>query len=164
MDLKKISLSLLLVLLTFGSVRAQTPSPGDVIKQIYSNYGLGDNSGLNGVDEQRAAKIFDPALLKLYERAIKSGGMDDDFFVQGQDFSLAKPIDITSVSIDGTSAKVSATLTQNDSNKVKPTLRIDKFLFVLVKTRSGWLLSEAFCHGGSLTDEWRDTIKEARKH
>ena len=68
--------------------------PGDVVTSFYSTaYGLGSNSGKNGLDETIAAKFFDHSLLSLYRSALKRG-IDADFFVQGQDFSISKPIEI----------------------------------------------------------------------
>jgi hypothetical protein len=135
-----------------ATASAQVQSPGDVVSSLYSSaYGLGPNSGKTGLDEGVAAKFFDDGLLSLYRRALKRG-IDADFFVQGQDFSITKPIEIENVSTVGKRAKVSATLTQSFESKP---LYVRHFIFVLVNTSSGWRFDDAFCGGQSLTDSWK---------
>jgi hypothetical protein len=131
---------------------AQGQAPGDVVSSFYrEGYGLGPNSGKTGLDDALAVKFFDASLLALYRAAIKRG-IDSDSFVQGQDFSITKPIEIENVSIEGNRAKVSANLTQVFEPKSSFT---NHFIFVLIDTSNGWRFDDAFCEGISLTDSWK---------
>jgi hypothetical protein len=136
---------------------AQFQSPDSAIKALYASYGLGGDSDKNRFDDKLAAQIFDKTLFSLYRRLIDSGTANSDFFVQGNNFSLAKPIEIDKVSVTGTKAKVSATLTQNLVGAVP----VHRFVFVVVKSEAGWQIDDAFCNGKSARDEWNAAIKSA---
>jgi hypothetical protein len=162
--MRKLICVAVLLLMTVGPGATAFLTPTDTINALYGNYEIGPNSGKNGLTDQAAKQIFDKSLFALYERAVKSGAMDFDFFVQGQDFSLVKPIEIDSVSTAGTKAKVSATLTQSGLNRAgKPTIRQNHFIFALVNNGHSWKLDDAFCEGESFTDELAATIKEGNK-
>jgi hypothetical protein len=155
-------ISLVLLLTSPICLFAQGQSPADTVKELYGAYGIGGNSGKTGLDEQLANRLFDPSLARLYRRAGESGGLEADFFVQGQDFSLARPIDITAVITRGNRATVAATLTQNwQTPDRKPTQSIHRFKFLLKKNAVGWQIYEVFCRGDSVTSEWEADIKEA---
>jgi hypothetical protein len=143
-------------------VTAQFQAPDDTIKALYASYGIGDpvQTSKSGFNDKLAAQVLDQTLLDLYKRAADSGGMDVDFFIQGQDFSLAKPIEINQVSITGGKAQVSATLLQNDFANGRSTT--NHFVFVLVKTTKGWLLDNAFYDGRSARDEWNAELKQGK--
>ncbi|MGJ4954791.1 hypothetical protein ACQR1H_04055 [Bradyrhizobium sp. HKCCYLRH2015] len=132
---------------------AAEQGPADTIKSLYAQaYGIGGNSGKSGIDEKLAPRFLDGALVKLYNQALKDGRLDADFFVQGQDFAITKPIEIDKVEIHGEKAKVSATLTQSFGSNPSD---VKHFVFLLVKTKSGWRIDEAFCGGDSLTNWWK---------
>lgn len=137
---------------------AQFHAPEEAIKALYASYRLGNQPDENGFDDKLAAQVFDKALLDLYRRAVESDALDSDFFVQGNNFSLVKPVEIDKVSITGTNAKVTATLTQN----LVGAQPIHHFVFVLVKSAAGWQLDDAFCKGESVREEWNSEIKSAK--
>src|SRR5579863_2917336 len=105
--------ALLLLLLPVASAAAGFRTPDAPVKALYASYGLGNDSSKNGFDDKLAADVFDKSLSELYRRAVNGNGLDDDFFVQGNAFSLVKPIEIGAVKVTGASASVSAVLTQN---------------------------------------------------
>jgi hypothetical protein len=138
---------------------AQQHTPKAVIQALYGLYGIGANSGKDGLDEKAAESFFDARLLKLYKAAVKSGGLDFDFFVQGQDWDFRKPIDITKVTVTGKKARVWGTLTQNDWVKGKPGVRRTKFVFNLVRGDNDWRLNDAFCARSSFKSDLLAAIK-----
>ncbi len=138
---------------------AQFQSPEDAVKALYASYGPGNDPPKNGFDDKLAAQVFDPSLLDLYQRVTKSGNMDDDFFVQGNDFSLTKPIEIRKVSVDGEAAQVSAVLTQNLAGQKSPT---HYFVFKLVKSDNGWQIDNVYCNGTSVRDVWNGLLAKAK--
>ena len=162
MRISSLVLASCMSVLAAGSALAQFQKPEDAITRLYSYYGIGPNSGQNGIDENKAVEVFDKSLLALYKRAADSGGLDADFFVQGQDFSLTKPVEITKVSVTGSRAKVSATLTQGFDEKAGKTLKKNMFVFHLIKQNGGWLLDDAYCEGQSLTSELKADIKQGK--
>jgi hypothetical protein len=125
---------------------------------LYASYGLGNDSSKTGFDDKLAAQVFDKSLFDLYRRTLDSDNLDYDFFVQGNAFSLAKPIEIGAVTIEETRAKVSAVLTQNLAEDSTP---VRRFVFSLIKTRGGWQIDDAFYDGKSVRAVWDKTIKEA---
>ena len=166
MVLRVLALALVICFSLFplGRSNAQSSGPDAVVKTLYGYYGIGSNSGKTGLTEQNAAVVLTPALLTLYKKAVASGALDADFFVQGQDFSLVKPVEINKVAIVHSTANVSATLSQNDlDRKGNAIVRVDYFIFLLAKDNNGWRIYDAFCHGNSLTDEWEAAVKEGNK-
>jgi hypothetical protein len=145
-----------LLLISIASAVAGFATPDAAIKALYASYGLGSESGKNGFDDKLAAQVFDKSLASLYRRAVSSNGLDDDFFVQGNAFSLVKPIEISTVKIEGNRAAVSATLTQNLVGDKTP---VRHFLFKLVKTNDGWQMDDAFFNHKSVRHAWADAIK-----
>ena len=89
---------------------AQIPDAAAPVRRLYATYGTGAATTASGFRDQDAANLFSRSLLALYRRAAKAG-LDYDFFVQGQDFNLAKPLDVTRVDSNRDRATVSATLT-----------------------------------------------------
>ena len=152
----------LAILATTALAVAQSQTPDGLIRDLYEGYGVGPNSETSGVNSRTASRFFDRKLLALYKRAVASEALDFDFFVNGQDFSLVKPIEINNISSTGTSATVAATLTQNDAKDGKPFIRRDDFVFTLVNTAGGWRLHDATSGGKSVTDEWNAMIKGAK--
>jgi hypothetical protein len=114
------------------------------------------------LDSSGAQQLFDPTLFKLYETAAKSGAMDFDFFVQGQDFDLKKPVEVTKTTVTGGTARVWATLTQNGLGNGKPGVRQDKFVFLLVRGKNGWQIHDAQSKNSSFRGELAAEIKEAK--
>ena len=150
------SLALAISIVVFAPpAAAQFRTPGAAIQALYASYGWGSQPDKNGFDDKLAAQVFDKDLLNLYRRAVASDGLDDDFFVQGNNFSLVKPIEIGKASITGAKARVSATLTQNLIGAVP----VHHFIFVLVQSDAGWQLDDATCDGKSVRDEWNAAIK-----
>jgi hypothetical protein len=141
------------------TARSEIDEPTNPVKSLYASYGTGSGICNHGLTQGKAGALFTGALLSLYSRAVKSGNLDEDFFVQAQDFDLARPIDITSVKIDGTSAEVGATLTQNAaalSGKAK--VRIDRFVFFVKREGGSWRIDNAEHDGKTLRHEWEETI------
>jgi hypothetical protein len=152
---------LMLVAIDAAQCSVRAGQPEDTIKALYANYGIGvqgPDSSKQGLDSTNMAPLFIKDVLNLYKRAIDSGGMDYDFFVQGQDFDLAKPIEINSVTVSGSTASISATLFQE-----KPFTRVTHFRFSLVKQGGTWRVVDAFCRGSSVTSEWAAIIKECKQ-
>ena len=139
---------------------AQAPAPQSVIENLYARYGIGADGGGSGFNEKAAAQFFDASLLRLYRAAFKAGVIDSDFFIQGQDFALKKPIEITGATVTGDKARVSATLTQDDTSDGKPIVRQNKFVFVLVRDGGAWRLDDALTEGQSFRGELAADIKE----
>lgn len=82
--------------------------------------------------------------------------MQADFFVQGQDWHIVKPVEITNISTAGAKVNVSATLTlRNDPKGENYQLR---FIFKLVNQDGGWLIDDAFCNANSLTHSLKAEI------
>jgi hypothetical protein len=81
-------LLLSIALVISNSAQAALQAPADAVRVLYSYYGLGHNGNAAGLTEKGAEAAFDQSLYKLYIRALKGGGMDFDFLVQGQDFQL----------------------------------------------------------------------------
>lgn len=137
---------------------AQAPDPAAPVRTLYAAYGVGDSGG-RGLGDRQAKALFSKALFALYRRAAKAG-LDDDFFVQGQDFNLAKPIEIMKVETTGDRAHVSATLTQKDADaNGKPKERIDQFQFTLVREDGGWKIDDAVHGKDSVRKAWQATIR-----
>jgi hypothetical protein len=139
-------------------VSAQTPTPESVIVNLYAHYGIGD-SGATGFNEKVAGQLFDASLMKLYRAAIKAGAIDSDYFVQGQDFELKKPIEITGSSVTGDKARVSATLTQDFSGGGKSEVSENKFVFSLVREGGGWRIDDAMTGKSSFRREMAEDMK-----
>jgi hypothetical protein len=157
--------ALILTLAGIAPASADFDKPEQVVTTLYEAYGIGPNSGKTGLDDKLAQQIFTPGLLKLFRRAVDSGAMDADFYVNGQDFDLVKPVEITKVTVTGQNARVAATLTQNAvNNKGKPVVKIDKYSFALVKMNDGWHLRDAFNHGDSFTSVLAAVIKLGKKN
>ena len=153
---RRTTLSLMIMLC--GSAFAQTADPADPVRKLYATYGIGGNDS-RGFGEKEAKALFGKSLLALYRRA-SMAGLDADFFVQGQDFNLAKPVEIGKIEIDGDRAHVSATLTQNDIDaKGQPKPRIDRFDFTLVRGADGWKIDDAAHGGTSVRKDWQATIR-----
>ena len=114
MNRRRLALAAPLMFLAFGAVPvpAQAADPAGPVRRLYSAYGVGDAGDPKGRPRQDPAATHSRPLLALYRRAEKAG-LDFDFFVQGQDFSLAKPIDIVEVATHGETASVVADLTSN---------------------------------------------------
>jgi hypothetical protein len=136
---------------------AQFRTPEAVIVALYASYGLGNDSTKTGFDDKLAAQVFDKSLFDLYRKTLDSDNLDYDFFVQGNAFSLAKPIEIGAVTIEGTKAKVAAVLTQ----KFAASAPVSHFVFSLVKGRDGWQIDDAFYDSKSVRAVWEKTIKGA---
>ena len=137
---------------------AQTSDPAEPVRRLYATYGIGDSGG-SGFGDKQTKALFSKALLALYRRAAKAG-LDYDFFVQGQDFSLARPIEITKVETTGDRAHVAATLVQKDSDaNGKPKERIDRFEFALVREAGGWKIDDAVHGKTTVRKEWQATIR-----
>ena len=139
---------------------AQAPAPQSVIENLYARYGIGADGGGSGFNEKAAAQFFDASLLKLYRTAFKAGVIDSDFFIQGQDFALKKPIEITGATVTGDKARISATLTQDDTRDGKPIVLQNKFVFSLVRDGGVWRLDDALTEGRSFRAELTADIKE----
>jgi hypothetical protein len=136
---------------------AQFLTPQAPIIALYASYGIGDDSNKNGFDDKLAAQVFDKSLFELYQKTLNSDNLDYDFFVQGNAFSLTKPIEIGMVTIKGATAKVAAVLTQ----KFADSAPVSHFLFSLVKSRKGWQIDDALFEGKSVRAVWQQTIKGA---
>jgi hypothetical protein len=136
---------------------AQFRTPQAAIVALYASYGLGNDSTKTGFDDKLAAQVFNKSLFDLYRKTLNSDNLDYDFFVQGNAFSLVKPIEIGTVTIEGTRAKVAAVLTQ----KLADSAPVSRFLFSLVKSHDGWQIDDAFYDGKSVRAVWEKTIKEA---
>jgi hypothetical protein len=138
---------------------AQAPTPASVIENLYARYGIGADGGGSGLNEKAAAQFFDASLLKLYRTAFKAGVIDSDFFIQGQDFALKKPIEITDATVTGDKARVFATLTQDDESDGKPIVRQNKFVFILARDGGAWRVDDALSEGRSFRGELAADIK-----
>lgn len=153
---RRTALSLTIVLC--GPVFAQTADPAEPVRKLYALYGIGSNDS-RGFGDGDARALFSKSLLALYRRASKAG-LDADFFVQGQDFNLAKPVEIGKTEIDGDRARVAATLTQNEVDaRQKPKPRIDKFGFTLVRENGAWKIDDATHGKTSVRTDWQATIR-----
>lgn len=148
-----------LVALCAAPALSQTSSsPAEPVRKLYATYGTGD-SRAQGFSENDAATLLSTGLLAIYRRAAKAG-MDADFFVQGQDFNLAKPIDITEVEMSGDRARIAATLTQTDADASgKPKQRVDRFIFTLVRESGVWKIDDALHGKDSARASWQATIR-----
>lgn len=156
---------LALSLLTYSLAADASPqlqTPDGPIRSLYQLYGIGSNSGKTGLDLDSARQLFDPALFKLYQAAYRGGALDFDFFVQGQDFDLKKPVEVTKTAAAGATARVWATLTQNGLGNGKPGERQDNFVFSLIRGKSGWQVDDVLCKGSSFREELAAEIKEAK--
>lgn len=153
---RRTTLSLMIMLC--GSAFAQAADPADPVRKLYATYGIGGNDS-RGFGEKEAKALFGKSLLALYRRASKAG-LDADFFVQGQDFNLAKPVEIGKIGIDGDRARVAATLAQNDGDaNGKPKPRIDRFEFMLVREDGAWKIDDASHGKTSVRKDWQATIR-----
>lgn len=137
---------------------AQASDPAGPVRKLYATYGIGTNDS-RGFGGKEAAALLSTSLLALYRRASKAG-LDADFFVQGQDFNLARPVEIGKIEIDGDRARVAATLAQNDVDaKGKPRPRIDRFDFMLVREGGVWKIDDAAHGKTSVRKDWQSTIR-----
>jgi ketosteroid isomerase-like protein len=140
--------------------QVQEQEPADPVKALYATYGIGADSSASGFRDKDAAKVLSKSLLALYRRAVKSGNFDYDFFVQGQDFELVKPIEIAKVETRGEIAAIDAVLVQNTSDaNGKPAQRTDKFAFVVKKEAGRWRIDDASHDGKSVRRAWQDLIR-----
>lgn len=128
-------------------------TPDEVIETIYKSYGVGPTDEF-GFDDMLAKRVLEPRLLRLYRCAIDNQGLDSDFFVQGQDFNLVRPIKIAKLSIHGSSARIAAILVQAIGGGRKE-IKIDQFTFYLVRGTDGWRLHDAIANGNRLSREWQ---------
>lgn len=147
------------ILLLQVPARSEANEPADPVKSLYASYGTGSDIRNRGLTEKKARALFTRALLSVYLRAAKSGNLDEDFFVQGQDFDLARPIDITGVKLVGISAEVSATLTQKiDAVSGKSKVQIDLFKFFVKREGDSWRIDNAEQDGKTVRREWEKMI------
>jgi hypothetical protein len=161
MGLRSVAFAFIAVLsLSSPSLAQKLDTPDKVVKKLYSFYGIGSATTATGLDEKKAAQVFDKTLLKLYQRAVRGDAIESDFFIQGQDWDIVKPIEITRTAIEGTTAKVSATVTQRVFDR---DTRKDEFVFVVVRQGNGWLLDDAIFDGKSFTDALKAAIEEGEK-
>ena len=152
------SVLLAMMLAVAPMASAQPSDPADPVRKLYATYGVGANDS-RGFGEKDAKALLSKGLLALYQRASKAG-LDADFFVQGQDFNLAKPVAIGKVEIDGDRARVAATLTQNDVDaKGKPKSRVDRFEFMVVRDGGAWKIDDVSHGKTSVRREWQATIR-----
>lgn len=152
------SVLLATMLLVTPMAFAQASDPAETVRKLYATYGVGANES-RGFGEKDAKALFSKNLLALYQRASKAG-LDADFFVQGQDFDLAKPVEIGKIEIDGDRARLAAILTQNGvdaKGKQKP--RVDRFEFMLVREGGAWKIDNASHGKTSVRKDWQTTIR-----
>lgn len=137
---------------------ARASDPAEPVRRLYAAYGVGSNDS-RGFGEKDAKALLSKSLLVLYRRAAKAG-LDADFFVQGQDFNLAKPVEIGKTEIDGDRARIAATLTQTDVDaKGEPKTRVDRFDFTLVREADGWKIDDAAHGRTSVRKDWQATVR-----
>jgi hypothetical protein len=151
--------------LVAGTAYAAENTPEGTVRKLYASYGLGAGGSARGFDEKEAKELLDKALAQLFLKAAKAGAIEADFFVQGQDFSLTKPIDIDRVDARGSVATVYATLSQNDvRSNGKPYIRTNRFRFLVAKRSDGWRITDAFTKRDSVSAEWKADLKLVGKN
>lgn len=147
-----------MTLLAASTAFAQASDPAEPVRRLYATYGVGANDS-RGFGDKDAKALLGKNLLALYQRAAKAG-LDADFFVQGQDFNLAKPVEIGKIEVDGDRARVAAILTQGDIDaKGKPKPRVDRFEFMLVREGGAWKIDDALHGKTSVRKDWQATIR-----
>ena len=152
-----------LILLIGTSASSAELTPEAVIEKIYKSYGIGSNTDSTGLSDAGVNALFDEPLRELYNKAVKANAIGADFFVQGQDFSLIRPIEITNTATQGDQSTVSATLSQKDVDKKgKPIVRTNKFKFMLVKRQDGWRLKDASTGGESYVASLKSDLSLAQ--
>lgn len=147
------------LLLAFGGgAMGQSPDADEPVRRLYAGYGVGDVPDLGRLGRRDPATLYSRSLLALYRRAAKAG-LDSDFFVQGQDFSLARPIDIDRVVVTGDKASVAVTLTSNIVDPKTHRKQVDAFVFSTVKEGGRWRIDEARHGRDSLRRAWLAAIR-----
>ena len=138
-----------LMVLMFQSMpaAAQFRAPQDPILALYQSY----EGGSLGLDDAVARRVFDERLFQLYRHTISTTNMDYDFFVQGQDFGLARPIEVMHVRKQNGSALVRARLTEKIGDG--PTT-IKTFSFNVVLEHGSWLIDNASYKGLTVRQAW----------
>ncbi len=141
---------------------AQGTDPADPVRKLYANFGVGGAAGKSGFSEKVATQLLTKSLLALYRKAVKAE-LDYDFFVQGNDFNLAKPIEIGAVVRVDDTATVAAILTQNVSDTGSKTRqKTYLFGFKLVQQDGRWRIDDATYKQTSLRREWQATIAASK--
>src|SRR5262249_43704168 len=124
--------------------QTQFKTPEETVRWFYRmNYQVHGEPMVDVDDDKIDGLAFDKALLKMYRKAQKDQNIDEDFFVQGQDYYIPKPIEVSEASIVGKKAKVSATVTLDDNDgNPPPKIRVEKFVFMLVKENGNWKIDD----------------------
>ncbi len=154
---RRFALTLPLLVLGGGATGREADA-AEPVRRLYAAYGVGDAPDLGRLARQDPAALYSRSLLALYRRAAKAG-LDSDFFVQGQDFSLARPIDIDRVVVTGDKASVAATLTSNIVDPKSHRKQVDAFVFSVVREGGLWRIDEARHGRDSLRRAWREAIR-----